>query len=363
MFFYRLFLILLLFLFYSGCAQQVIKYEASHIKDGKYDSEFPNQPTSVHLNHILNSVHLISILAFYQSHHFSYEDGITKDDLRSGDLDLEAFEQMIFEQPAAGTATLAYLHNNKMAFLTCAHIVNFPDTVITYYKDEEKEDTDIIKTFIKKIKQTNNVINQPVANDFDILLVDDEKDLAIIGKEFEWAEMYSIQQEINKRFNKPLRVLDITLGKAEELDWGDFVYILGFPLSKKMVSRAIVSSPNYDKNHSFILDAYLQKGISGGIVLAIRDGIPNLEFVGIARGVSGRTEYLVVPEIEDKPSVWELMKPYRGKIFRKKHEFIEPGMTYTISIESIMTFIDDHENELKDKGYNSKLFLNRMNHQ
>ncbi len=199
--------------------------------------------------------------------------------------------------------------------------------------------------------------------DFDILLVDDEKDLAIIGKEFEWAEMYSIQQEINKRFNKPLRVLDITLGKAEELDWGDFVYILGFPLSKKMVSRAIVSSPNYDKNHSFILDAYLQKGISGGIVLAIRDGIPNLEFVGIARGVSGRTEYLVVPEIEDKPSVWELMKPYRGKIFRKKHEFIEPGMTYTISIESIMTFIDDHENELKDKGYNSKLFLNRMNHQ
>jgi hypothetical protein len=268
---------------------------------------------------------------------------------------------MIFEQPAAGTATLAYLRNNKMAFLTCAHIVNFPDTIITYYKDEENEDTDIIKAFIQKIRQTNNVINQPVANDFDILLVDDENDLAIIGKEFEWAEMYSIQQEINKRFNKPLRVLDLPLGKAEELDWGDFVYIIGFPLSKKMVSRAIVSSPNYDKNHSFILDAYLQKGISGGVVLAIRDGIPNFEIVGIARGVSGRTEYLVVPDIEDKPSAWELLEPYRGEIFRKKHEFIEPGMTYSISIETILDFIDDHENELKDKGYNTNFFFNRMN--
>jgi hypothetical protein len=361
--FYRLLLIIMLLLIYSGCAQQVIKYEGSHIKDGKYDSEFPTQPTSVHLRNILNSVHLISSLAFYQSHNFRYKDGITKDDLQSGNLDLEAFENMIFEQPAAGTATLAYLHNNKIAFLTCAHIVNFPDTVITYYKDEENKDTDIIKTFIQKIRQINNVINQPVANNFDILLVDDEKDLAIIGKEFAREEMYSIKKEIDKRFNRPLRVLDVTLGKAEELDWGDFVYILGFPLSKKMVSRAIVSSPNYDKYHSFILDAYLQKGISGGIVLAIRDGIPNFEFVGIAKGVSGRTEYLMVPEIDDKPSAWEVLEPYRGKIFRKKHEFIEPGMTYTISIESILEFIDDHEDELKDMGYDAKLFLNRLIHQ
>jgi hypothetical protein len=129
-----------------------------------------------------------------------------------------------------------------------------------------------------------------------------------------------------------------------------------------MISQAIVSNPNYDKHHSFILDAYLQKGISGGIVLAIRDGVPNFEIVGIAKGVSGKTEYLIVPEADDKPSAWELLKPYRGAIFQKKHEFIEPGMTFTISIESILAFIDDHEDELKDMGYNTELFLNRMKH-
>jgi hypothetical protein len=363
MYFYRLLLIICLLLIYSGCAQKVIKYEGSHIKDGKYDSEFPNQPASVHLNNILNSVHLISILAFYQSYYFEYDDGITTEDLFSGELELESFEKVIFEQPASGTATLVYMHNNKFAFLTCAHIVDFPDTVVTYYKDVLDRDSPFIKTFIQKIRQTNNVINQPVANGFDVLVVDDEKDLALIGKDFTPEELYNLKQDITRRFNEPPRVLDLPLGRAEELDWGNFVYILGFPLAKKMVSRAIVSSPNYDKNHSFILDASLQKGISGGIVLAIRDGVPNFEIVGIAKGVSGKSEYFVVPGLDDNPSDWELYEPYQGKVFRKKHEFIEPGMTFTISIESIVAFIDEYRDELLNMGYNTDLFLNRMNHQ
>ena len=68
---------------------------------------------------------------------------------------------------------------------------------------------------------------------------------------------------------------------------------MGFPMNYKMVSNAIVSSPNYDGKGGFLIDAVVNKGFSGGVVLAIKDGIPNFELVGIIRAVPEENEYLL----------------------------------------------------------------------
>ena len=59
-----------------GCQQDFRKAEDKQaadvdtyrVKDGEYDSEFPSKPVSKHLTDISKSVHLISILVFYQSY-------------------------------------------------------------------------------------------------------------------------------------------------------------------------------------------------------------------------------------------------------------------------------------------------------
>ena len=97
------------------------------------------------MNDIAESVYLLSILAFYQSYHFSEESNIFSEDLSEIDLESEATDKLVFEQPASGTATLVYYHGNRLAFLTCAHIVDFPDTVINYHKDSNNKETDKVK--------------------------------------------------------------------------------------------------------------------------------------------------------------------------------------------------------------------------
>ena len=69
----------------------------------------------------------------------------------------------------------------------------------------------------------------------------------------------------------------------------------GYPSGHKMVTKAIVSSPNKDRKGSFLLDAVLTPGFSGGIALAVRDGVPNFELVGLVQLVSGRTTYALGP--------------------------------------------------------------------
>jgi len=358
-------LVFLLFLILSISCQQDLRNEDAVNTfelsiDGEYDSEFPVKPVAKYLTEISESVHLLSVLAFYQSYHFERDANIRKEDLLYVDLDEKAADKLVFEQPASGTASLIYFDKKRIAFLTCAHIVQFPDTVINYYRNSDNEETNIVKSFIYKVRQTNNVINQPVAYDFQILAVDQTNDIAIIGKKAITGTEFRLDTEMDKKTRPPLLVLDTPLGKASDLQFSTFVYIIGFPQAKKMVSTAIVSSPDYDRQNSFILDATLQKGISGGLVLAIRDGVPNFEVVGITKAISGRTEYSLAPYRKAQLSEWDLYKPYKGEIYLEKRDLAEPGMTFAVGIETILEFIKKNESALLNAGYLSENFFKRL---
>ena len=66
-------------------------------------------------------------------------------------------------------------------------------------------------------------------------------------------------------------------------------------MGHKMITRGIVSNTRDDKSDSFLIDALFNRGFSGGIILAIRDGVPNFELVGMAKSVSAKNEYLLTP--------------------------------------------------------------------
>ena len=342
-----------------SCQKGAVNQKNLSEVDDLYDSEFPQTPVSEELEEIIESLHLISILSFYRSYHFTEDMEIFKKDLAANNLKDQAIESVVFEQPASGTATLIYLDRSKIVFLTCAHIVNFPDTIMTYFKDAAGLDTESIQSLVIKVRQTNNIINQPIAYNFEILAMDEEQDLALIGKDFSQMGTFGFTDKLDNSALSSLKVFNRTLGKSKELQWGTFVYLAGFPQAKKMVSTAIVSNPDYDNNYSFILDATLQKGISGGIVLALRDGPPNFELVGIATGISGKSEFQIVPENNIPLSEWDLYKPYSGDLYLRKKDIPAPGMIFATGIENILSFIRDNELKLREKGYNPDRFFQR----
>ena len=62
------------------------------------------------------------------------------------------------------------------------NIVHFPDTIIAYERDQKGRETNIVKTVAFKIRQNINIIDFLLGSDFEILAMDLDNDVALIGK-------------------------------------------------------------------------------------------------------------------------------------------------------------------------------------
>lgn len=338
---------LISFLLFYACQSTAIKYVNPTLDDGKYDSEFPYRSSSKQLEEITNSVKMVNCIAYYSAFIFDQKDQILKSGISGDQIKKHAKEMINYTKTASGTGTIISNERNGAVLLTCAHVVYFPDTVITYYKDDFGKQTRFIESIAFKDKQTNYIPDFPLGGEVDILLIDNKLDLAVLGKHFDLNDLHKFPE-----FKFPT-------GEAKELEWGTFVYTIGYPMNYKMISKGIVSSPNRDNNGSFLIDAVFNRGFSGGIVLAIKDGIPNFELVGLVNTVPASKEYFLVPEKNEEEHLYSSEIPYKGVIYPKQILSIRYGITKVIPIEQIIDFLKKNEKTLNDMDYYVSLFLKK----
>jgi hypothetical protein len=327
----------------SSCAGRIYKIAYPTLADGKYDSEFPYKDCSKELGSMSQSVKMIYCTAYYRTFIFSAEKKIRLSDLTTDLIKTKSDKTVYSTNSVSGTATLIYHQNKKIALLTCAHIIDYSDTVFTYYKLNNEK---FIQSVSFKERQTNFVSDVPEAGEFEVLAREDHTDIAVLGK------------EVSDVTSLALPVFSYPFGRSKELDWGTFIYLIGFPSGQKMVTKGIVSSPNKDKSGSFLTDAPFNHGFSGGIVLAIRDGVPNFELVGIANSVASQSDYFLVPAKDLEESEFAPDLPYQGDIYVRLKTDIKYGVTHVISSESIVDFFKNNEKKLMDKGYDFRTFFN-----
>lgn len=101
----------------------------------------------------------------------------------------------------------------------------------------------------------------------------------------------------------------------------------------------------------FMVDAMFSRGFSGGIVLAIRDGVPNFELVGMIKLVSAHSSFVLTPEKDGGDLVFDPAVPYTGAVYVERKTEVESGITQAVSIESISDFMRTMEPFLLSKGY------------
>jgi hypothetical protein len=318
------------------------------LADGKYDSEFPYRGCSAQLEKISESVRMISCIAYYKSYIFSSEAKIRLRDLQDPLLKEKAIKEVFLNRTSSGSATTIFYENKRIAFLTCAHVVVFSDTIITYYRKEDRKETEFIQSFAVKDRQSNYAVAIHGARDLEILAIDKGSDLAVVGQ-----RMYEQPAQNVPVFNYPF-------GKAKELEWGTFVYLFGYPAGYQMITKGIVSSPNRDRQGSFLTDAVSNRGFSGGIVLAIRDGVPNFELVGMATLVPARQQYFMTPFKEGEIADFQSDIPFKGDVYVESHTDIIYGIAPAISSEVIVDFLEKNQEQLQEKGYDLRSFLERQ---
>jgi hypothetical protein len=329
---------LIISILFLSCAKRIYEVAYPTLNDGKYDSEFPYKSSSAELEKITNSVKKLTAIAYYKNYIFDQSNPATLSDIRTGGYRHKAVREIIYNNSVIGTATIIYLSGRKVALLTCSHVIDFPDTIINYFKEDGKMTSDIQSVAFKD-RQNNFVAALPEQGVLETLAVDKTIDIALMGKTF---------REEAPKFIYPLQY---PFGRAKGLEWGSFVYMIGYPKGYRMVTKGLVSQPNRDKSGSFIVDALFNRGFSGGIVLAIRDGIPNFELVGIASSVSADFEHVLVPPESAFTTGYDPRIPYTGDIYIQFNKNINYGITFIISTESIQEFIQQNYEHLLEKGY------------
>ena len=334
----RYFFMLLAMSFLTSCADKIYKVAYPTLADGKYDSEFPYKDCSKQLAEIVETVKMINATAFYKTYTFAEKSQIKIKDISEAVLKEKSIQTVFPHSSVVGTATVIYSQDNRVALLTCAHIIDFPDTMLSYYSKEENG-SGYIQSISIKDRQINFIKDLPEGGELEILAHDESQDIAILGRKFDHTPETKIAV-----FNYPI-------GKSKDLNWGTFIYIVGYPMGYKMITKGTVSSPNRDKKGSFLTDASFNRGFSGGIILAIRDGVPNFELVGMAKSVPANYSYVLTPSKEFELSEYSPSIPYEGNTYVELKTDLKYGITNSISTESISDLIKKNRQTFIDKGY------------
>lgn len=341
---YRIFslLLALLSLFTASCARKIYQVAYPTLSDNKYDTEFPYKSCSSELAKIVDTVRKINCTAYYEGYTFAPDRHIRQSDLNKKTWEDQTVHKFYSSASVAGTATVIAYSDQHLALLTCAHTVLFDDTLYVHKDGADKGKLPYLQSVAIKSSQTNYIQEFSSEGEMEILAIDTELDAAIIGMKLRPSHL-----EMVPKFKYPF-------GKARALEWGSFVYVIGYPMGYSMVTKGIVSSPNRNRQGGFLVDALFNEGMSGGLVLAVRDGVPNFELVGMATAVAADMQYVLVPP---ETGTYDPNISYQGPVYVKMKREINYGITHVVAIEEIANFIKRNHSELKKKGYDlSELF-------
>ncbi len=338
----KLFLLFSSIILQTSCYQQGELGNTYPVADGRYDTEYPLTDCSDELGLISKSIKRISNTVYYRTVLFMESEEVTPETIHSVYYDDKNYSQDFFNKTTHGTGTIIYYDGVKIALITSAHVLNYPDTVLNYFPPPDD----------KYLREMNIKVNQQLYVDglsdnieFTILAMDDTRDIAVLGASL----------PDNREFE--ITVFPYPVGNSDDLRWGNFVYIMGFPMGIQMVTTGIISLSRINIKNTFMIDALFNRGFSGGIVLAIRDGVPNFELVGMTMSVSSENGYFLVPDLSLPYDNFPLNRPYTGDIYLSKETTIKYGITYAITTESIRRFFQIYRNQLLRQGYDFSSFI------
>ncbi|MEJ5352521.1 MAG: hypothetical protein WHS65_13105, partial [Melioribacteraceae bacterium] len=159
-------------LIFVSCSA-ISKYERinSPAADGKYDSEFPYINASKYLEEISDCIRLINSIAFYTSYVFDSNSFLTIEELKKIDFEKKAVQKVYFNRTASGTATLIYKGQDKILFLTVAHVVSFEDTLISFFINQDGSTSNYVQSISIKTRQTNYIPDLPSGSELEIVLI------------------------------------------------------------------------------------------------------------------------------------------------------------------------------------------------
>lgn len=324
--------------FLSSCSSST-KFNYAFLSDGKYDPTVGNANPSEELNRISKSIKLINSIAFYKKYSFPSTSNYRLKDINKNVLEDFSTSISTFNKDASGTAIIIAQNSNSVLLISSAHILTFPDTLISYYSYKSGIKSEYVESISFKVG-SSNYASFTQSGELDIISINEEIDVAILSG------------KLKSNSNIELSVFPYKFGNSSELDWGTFAYVMGFPLHNKSITTGTISKPEKSNQKFFVIDVSANRGSSGSPVIAIRDGIPNFELVGMISWVPSDKYLFLQPSQLQNNQQYQPDTKYTGDLFIGENEIIRYGITKAVMIDEIKKFILDKKDLLNQNGFN-----------
>ncbi len=324
---------ILVFLYLLSCSQ-IPPQSLPLPHSSKYTIVPPKVDMATHIEKILKSVKKLSTHSTYTAYHFTWDQNIPKGSVGRLNLDSQSNTKSFFNESSSGTATILTDDPNRILILTCAHVGDYPDTIMTTFEEDENRISSVA------IKGRSDFFIQGIfgGDQLKELARDREKDLALYGRQYSSPKESQYVQ------------LNIPMGTIKDLQWGSFVYLAGFPMGVKMVTRGVTSLFENSQKDMFLIDANFNRGFSGGLVLAYRPENNQLEWVGIVKSVSANSYFRLKPS-DQKTKYTDEHRPYNDELYLERTVDINYGVTYAVSSDAIRSFLKKSKRQLAQNGF------------
>lgn len=320
---------------FTNCGDKVIRVIDGKIIDNEYDNHPPISNITPQVKEIQSSLALLNCTAYYTQYNFAFSDEVWKEDL-TDPATLKKADVKNINRSSAGTGMVLAIRNKKILLLTCNHVIDYPSEVYEHYSKFYGDN--YVNIYLKKKKQTQFISYKDNIIDMEVIATDSRNDMVLLsGKS-------NIE---NIELGRP----NIKLGNSRDLRTGNFIYVFGFPKGHKMVSSGIVSMDD-KREDVFLIDTPFNRGMSGGIVYAIRDDSPNFELVGMATSSAANFEFILKPN-EDviNKKMYNKSLPYEGSIYIEEKARIRYGITYVNNIDLILDFLRRNKEKIEAAGF------------
>jgi len=293
-----------------------------------YQTAYPKRDVSGQLEQVFRSVKRAQVTGFYDTYRFALADSITAEAVGQRGTYRRATERFSFDRTRVGTATIVSVSGGHATLVTDNHVTTLPDTIVVYHSERGRSDPeDRPGRFVESVSiRTSSrylVIGLPDNRPFTVQARDSAADVAVLDVRLPDGPLAEI-----------VPVLTVPVGNPARLSLGSFVYVLGYPRGFQMVTRGIVSEPDRSRDHSFLLDGLFNRGISGGLILAVRGEGSALEWVGMARSAASEPVYSLLPEYRALAEE-DLTVPYEGRLYLQRTARIDYGITFTVPVNVV----------------------------
>lgn len=328
-----------------GCGSNRSVSSGREEASGRYVSAFPSDDRQGAPERIARTIKKIYSVTGYTTYQFRREARVTWRSIRQGNWQRAAWGVVTTSETVSGTATVVGCGNGMVTLLTCAHIVTAPDTMVSYFEPNDMDPTQYLQSLSVKNKQEHWVKDLSGCGSFRVLASDEAGDIAVIGKRCETV-------------SDTITVIPCKVGRAAELELGSSIWIFGYPSGSLAVTRGLASPCAKRPMGEFTVDALLNKGYSGGVILAQKSGIPGLELTGMVRNVSSeREEFLKPASGQQRIPDW---LPFAGDALVGTFDQIQYGLNTVIPIEAIVKFYRENRDKLIRDGCNLDLFFGQF---